>query len=107
MRELASVIRATRGVAIYAPEFLVEYGDIIGGVKVLPDRFLEDPERLALAAVVHVGAGRVKLAKPAAERAVSYPLAASLDFKASNPIDGMQPLRTALLLGIATALIPL
>ena len=53
---------------------------------------------------MHVSEGRVKLAKPAAERAITYPLAASLDFKTTDPIDGAQPLRTALLLGIADAL---
>ena len=104
--ELAGETMPRHGVAVYVPEFLTGYCGQIGAMERAPLEFLDDPERLALAAAMHVGAGRVKLATPAAERAITYPLAASLDSKASNPIDGAQPLRTALLLGIANSLSP-
>ncbi len=104
--ELAGETMPRHGVAVYVPEFLTGYCGSVGAMEPAPLEFLDDPERLALSAAMHVGAGRVKLATPAAERAITYPLAASLDFKASNPIDGAQPLRTALLLGIANSLSP-
>ena len=102
--ELMSGVKVNGHPFIMAPAFLLDYGQPVGNICATPEDYLEDPQRLALSAAMHVSEGRVKLAKPAADRAITYPLAASLDFKTTDPIDGAQPLRTALLLGIADAL---
>ena len=106
LTELASVCAPRAGMRLCVPEVLGGYARQAGNAKIIPAPMLDDPAALALSVSAHVAAGNVKLGKPAAERAVTYPLAASLDFKASDPLDGAQPLRTALLLGIALALNP-
>jgi hypothetical protein len=59
----------------------------------------EDDQLLALAAAVHIGAGRVKLASDALAKAESHPL--GLLGATAHDDD---PLRTAALVGIALAL---
>jgi hypothetical protein len=71
----------------------------------IPPEILVDPAGLALSAAGHVAGGRVKLAAPAHEKGRDSPLAGALAFKAGEPMDA-DPLRLALLVGIAIALEP-
>jgi hypothetical protein len=61
----------------------------------------EDDGLLALAAAVHIGAGRVKITAAALAKAEYHPLGGILDATASDEDD---PLRAAALIGVALAL---
>ena len=61
----------------------------------------EDDALLALAAAVHIGAGRVKITAEALSKAERHPLGGVLDGVAGSEDD---PLRTAALIGVAVAL---
>jgi hypothetical protein len=61
----------------------------------------EDDALLALAAAVHIGAGRVKVTADVLSKAERHPLGGILDGTAG---DGEDPLRTAALIGVAAGL---
>lgn len=107
LAELRTKMAVRGGVVLMLPEALQPHGWALGvHSAVIPPGVHADPASLALSVAVHVAGGSVKISEVAAERAVSYPLAASLDFKAGDACDGAHPLRMALLIGIAVALGP-
>jgi len=75
-----------------------------GDFAPVPPQYLADPEALALAAAGNVSAGLVKIAQPAGEKAERHPLGAALNFRAGELAANNDPLRLALLLGVALAL---
>jgi hypothetical protein len=69
--------------------------------EVIDNLAAQDNGLLALAAAVHIGAGRVKITAGALSKAERRPLGNILDATAS---DGDDPLRAAALIGVALAL---
>jgi hypothetical protein len=65
-----------------------------------------DPDTLALAGAVHVAAGRVKLGPAAHAKGGTSPLGGALSFRAGDGATARDPLRMAILTGIAIALDP-
>ncbi|HQT89609.1 MAG TPA: hypothetical protein PK677_13840 [Acidiphilium sp.] len=108
MKEIAGVCPPRYAASLFVPAVLQENGWAAGSdVDIVPQYLFEHPASLALAASAHVASARVKMGAAALARVETYPLSASLDFKVTEALDGMQPLRTALLLGIAIALNPI
>jgi hypothetical protein len=106
LADLASgIVTYPRGcVAFYVPEVLVQQIHLRGfEADVIPPEVLTDPEGLALSVAGHINAGRVKIAKPAAERSQTSPLRGVLSYRAGERPDD-NPLRWATLLGIALGL---
>jgi hypothetical protein len=107
MAELGKTIQVRLGAALFVHGSAQPHAWNCGiRCNVIPAILYTDPPALALSAASHVGAGSVKISEVAAERSMSYPLAASLDFKAGDALDGAHPLRMALLIGIALCLNP-
>lgn len=102
--ELAKACMPRLGALVYGAPGIEAYGRAIGGIEVIEPEYLADPARLAMSASIHVGLGRVKLSERAVERANSYPLAAALQMQVGDPLDGRDPLRLALVVGIVLAL---
>jgi hypothetical protein len=69
--------------------------------EVIDSLAVEDDGLLALAAAVHIGAGRVKITAEALAKAEYHPLGGILDAAAHEEND---PLRAAALIGVALAL---
>jgi hypothetical protein len=70
-------------------------------VRVIDHIAAEDDAMLALAAAVHIGAGRVKITAEVLAKGEQHPLGGILDATAGDRED---PLRTAALIGVAAGL---
>jgi hypothetical protein len=101
LTDLAKVTRAwggtlfTSGVLADEVRRLGYHSHVIDGLAA------EDDGLLALAAAVHIGAGRVKIAAEALAKAEGHPMGGILNATAGN---GDDPLRAAALIGVALAL---
>jgi len=98
--ELAKATRARGGAVLFTSGVLADEVRRLGYHAEVIDN-LADNGSLALAAAVHIGAGRVKITADALSKAERHPLGSVLDATAS---DGDDPLRTAALIGVALAL---
>jgi hypothetical protein len=101
LTEIATATRA-RGAMLFTSGALAEEAWRLGYHAQVIDRLAaEDDGLLALAAAVHIGAGRVKITAEALAKAEHHPLGGILDATAGDEDD---PLRLAALIGIALAL---
>jgi hypothetical protein len=99
--ELAKVTRAEVGAVLFASGVLADEVRRLGyNAEVIDDLAAGGDGLLALAAAVHIGAGRVKITGEALAKAEYHPLGGILDATAHDD----DPLRTAALVGIAIAL---
>jgi hypothetical protein len=99
--ELAAATRA-RGAFLFTSGALAGEARRLGYRAQVIDRLAaEDDGLLALAAAVHIGAGRVKITAEALAKAEHHPLGGILDATAGDADD---PLRAAALIGVALAL---
>lgn len=104
MGEWAARCRPRWGVVVYGPKTLAEAG-WADGVAEVPPEMLADPANLALSASVQISSGRVRVARSAAEKPGPSPLAVAMEVRLSDALDPRQPLRAAVLLGIALTLV--
>jgi hypothetical protein len=99
--KLCAATRARAGGCIFAPKELVRQAYIAGlQIQEIPVHL--DPEALLLPAAMHIASGKVKLCKPAEERARTSPFGGALDFRGGD--GGDDPLRRAALWAISLAL---
>jgi hypothetical protein len=99
--EFAAATRA-RGALLFTSGALAEEVRRLGYHAEVIDRLAaEDDGFLALAAAVHIGAGRVKITAEALAKAENHPLGGILEATAGDEDD---PLRAAALIGVALAL---
>jgi hypothetical protein len=96
------------GDALKAPAMLLTSGVLAAEARrlgypaeVIDDIAAEEDAFLALAAAVHIGAGRVRITAEALSQAERHPLGSILNATAG---DGDDPLRTAALIGVALGL---
>ena len=102
LTDLAKAMRAWGGAILFTSGVLAEEVRRLGYHAEVIDRLIaEDDGLLALAAAVHIGAGRVKITAEALAKAEYHPLGGILDATAGDEDD---PLRVAALIGIALAL---
>jgi hypothetical protein len=93
---------STRTAMLFTSGVLAEEVGRLGYHAEVIDRVAaEDDALLALAAAVHIGAGRVKITAEALSKAERHPLGGILDATTGDDDD---PLRTAALIGIAVGL---
>jgi hypothetical protein len=101
IRDFAQAMKA-RNAMLFTSGVLAEEARRLGyRAEVIDHIAAEDDALLAVAAAVHIGAGRVKITAEALSKAERHPLGGVLDATAG---DGDDPLRTAALIGIAVGL---
>lgn len=107
LEELHRSIPRCRTHIAFLPRALMEHVHLLGwdGAAAYEPEMLSDPQSLAISAAVHIAAGRVKIATPAAEKARTLPLAGAMHYRPGEDIRD-NPLRMALILEIALALTP-
>ncbi len=105
LKELHAQCRPRRGEVLFCTaEPLARQASARGlHAETVPLPLLADPARLVLAAAGHALDGKLKIGKPAHERAETSPLRGQLDIRGGDPTDA-NPLRLALLAGIAVCL---
>jgi hypothetical protein len=102
LTDLAKATRARAGAFLYTTGVLAEELLRLGyGAEAIDGLAAEEDGLLALAAAVHIGAGRVKITSEALAKAEHHPLGGILDATAGEADD---PLRAAALIGVALAL---
>jgi hypothetical protein len=100
--DLAKAMRARGGAILFTSGLLAEEVRRLGyHAENIDGLAAEDDGLLALAAAVHIGAGRVKITAEALAKAEQHPLGGILDATAGDEDD---PLRAAALIGVALAL---
>jgi hypothetical protein len=99
--ELAQATSAKAAMLFTSGMLAAEAGRLGYPAAVIDSIAAEDDALLALAAAVHIGAGRVKITADALSKAKRHPLGGILDAAAGDEDD---PLRTAALIGVAVAL---
>jgi hypothetical protein len=97
---LASTTNAQRSMLFTTSPLAAELARLGARAEVIDGLAAEDDQLLAVAAAVHISAGRVKIASDALAKAAFHPLGGLLGAKAHDD----DPLRTAALIGIALAL---
>jgi len=101
LADLAKATCTKSGAFLFTSGVLAEEVRRLGyHAEVIDDLAAEGDGSLALAAAVHIGAGRVKIAAEALEKAEHHPFGGILDATAHED----DPLRIAALIGIAVAL---
>jgi hypothetical protein len=99
--ELAQAMGAKVAMLFTSGVLAAEAGRLGYPAEVVDGIAAEDDALLALAAAVHIGAGRVKITAEALSKAERHPLGGILDAAAGEEED---PLRTAALIGVAVGL---
>jgi hypothetical protein len=99
--ELAQAMSAKAAMLFTSGVLAAEAGRLGYPAEVIDGIAAEDDALLALAAAVHIGAGRVKITADALSKAERHPLGGILDAVAGDEDD---PLRTAALIGVAVGL---
>jgi hypothetical protein len=101
LTDLAKATRAWGGILFTSGVLADEVRRLGYRAKVIDSLLAEDDSLLALAAAVHIGAGRVKISAEALAKAEHHPFGGILDATADEEDD---PLRAAALIGVALAL---
>jgi len=101
LADLAKAMRAPGGILFTSGVLADEVKRLGYHAEVIDSLSVEDDGLLALAAAVHIGAGRVKITAEALAKAEHHPLGGILDATARDEDD---PLRAAALIGVALAL---
>ena len=105
LKHLAAECRPRVGLAVFTTTEPLARHAAASGVhaEIVPEMLIADPSRLAMAAAMHVMAGKVKIGVAAHQRAESSPLRGQLDLRGGDATDAT-PLRLALLTGIAVTM---